>query len=469
MLLTISTAYNPASDLGYLLHKHPDRVQTFDITGGKAHVFYPEATDERTTVALLLDIDAISLVRQLQTGGGNLALQHYVNDRPYVASSFMSHAISSVFASAMNGRCDKRPELVAQKMPFEVTISVVKVRGGEGFLRSVFEPLGYVIEAERHALDDVFTEWGDSNYYTVKLSNTTTISALLTQLFVLLPVFDAEKHYYVSKAEVEKLLTKGEGWLASHPSKEAIVKRYLRNVGNLTKLAMSQLIEETDAEEELDAERDPSVLAAKKRKNSLHDQRLTAAFDVLVSSGAKTVVDLGCGEGRLMQMLIKNGQFEKILGMDVAVSELQKAKDRLFYDQFSPHQRERIKLMQGALTYRDKRLAGFDAAALIEVIEHLDLERLSSLERVVFEFAQPKTVVVTTPNSEYNVKYESLSAGLFRHNDHRFEWNRAEFHAWTAGIAERFGYDVSIEGVGDVDETVGTPSQMAVFVLNSKK
>jgi 3' terminal RNA ribose 2'-O-methyltransferase Hen1 len=287
---------------------------------------------------------------------------------------------------------------------------------------------------------------------------------------VLLPVFDQEKHYYVNKDEVEKLLRKGEGWLATHPHKEQIVKRYLRNVGNLTKMAMGKLQEElANDEEENEEENDthPSLLEAKKRKNNLHYQRLDAAYDVLVKSGAKTVVVLGCGEGKLLQMLMKNGQFERILGVDVVIYELQRAKEKLYYDRLSPQQKERIKLMQGSLTYRDKRIAGFDAAALIEVIEHLDLERLSTLERVVFEFAQPKTVVVTTPNSEYNVKYESLNAGVFRHDDHRFEWNRAEFQAWATDIANRFGYTFSISGVGENDEVVGTPSQMAVFVLNN--
>jgi 3' terminal RNA ribose 2'-O-methyltransferase Hen1 len=472
MLLTISTTQNPATDLGFLFHKHPDRVQVFEMTGGRTHIFYPEATEQRCTIALLLDIDAINLVRQLKAPSGNLALQHYVNDRLYVASSFMSHAISSVFASALNGKCEKRPELVEQKMPFEVCISVVKVKGGEGFLRTVFEPLGYEIEAKNYILDDVFTEWGQSNYFTLMLRNTLTVKELLSHLYVLLPVFDSEKHYYIGKDEVEKLLAKGEGWLLTHPHKEAIVKRYLRNIGSLTKLAMSQLIEVVEKSDDLEIEDDlnenlpPSVLATKEKRKNLHVQRLECALEVLIKSGASSVLDLGCGEGRLTQMLMKIGQFDKILGMDVAISELQKAKERLYYDTLPPRQKERIKLIQGSLTFRDKRLEGYDAAALIEVIEHLDLERLSSLERNVFEFAKPKTVVVTTPNGEYNINYDNLNPDHFRHDDHRFEWSRTEFKAWTSKICEKYGYSVAISGVGENDEIVGTPSQMAVFNLN---
>ncbi len=462
MLLTIATTHAPATDLGFLLHKHPDKVQSFEITGGKAHVFYPEATAERCSVALLLEIDAINLVRQLKTPNSSVSLQHYVNDRPYVASSFMSHAISAVFASAMNGRCETRPALIDQKMDLEATLAVVKVKGGEGFLRAVFEPLGYTVLAENHILDEVFTDWGNSSYFTVHLRNTLAIKDLLSHLFVLLPVLDNEKHYFISKHEVEKLLAKGGDWLPTHPYKEAIVRRYLRNVGNLTKLAMAQLTDTTLTEDD-DEPLTNEPIAVKKRKNDLHFQRLESAAAVLVQSGAQSVVDLGCGEGKLMQILMKIGQFRKITGMDVSMTELRKAKDRLHWDQLSPRELERLTLMQGSLTFRDKRLADFDAAALIEVIEHLDLERLAALERTVFEFAKPKTVVVTTPNSEYNVKYDALSAGDFRHDDHRFEWTRAEFAAWATKISHQFGYTFEILGVGMLDENVGTPSQMAIF------
>jgi 3' terminal RNA ribose 2'-O-methyltransferase Hen1 len=277
-----------------------------------------------------------------------------------------------------------------------------------------------------------------------------------------LPVLDNEKHYFISKHEVEKLLAKGGDWLPTHPYKEAIVRRYLRNVGNLTKLAMAQLTDTSlveDDEESLSNE----PVALKKRKNDLHFQRLESAAAVLVQSGAQSVVDLGCGEGKLMQILMKIGQFRKITGMDVSMTELRKAKDRLHWDELSPRELERLTLMQGSLTFRDKRLVDFDAAALIEVIEHLDLERLAALERTVFEFAKPKMVIVTTPNSEYNVKYDTLSAGDFRHDDHRFEWTRAEFAAWATKISQQFGYTFEILGVGTLDEKVGTPSQMAVF------
>jgi 3' terminal RNA ribose 2'-O-methyltransferase Hen1 len=352
-------------------------------------------------------------------------------------------------------------------MPFEVILSVIRVgsKNGEVLLKRLFEPIGYEVEATQYAFDETFTEWGDSPFFTVKLRNTLTISELLQQLYILLGVFDNDKHYSISKQEIEKLMDKGDGWLATHPQRDFITRRYLRNIGTLTKLAIRQF-EEEDAEkaentEESFGEEAPKVERA--IKINLHQQRLEAAAEQLKKSGVKTVVDMGCGEGRLIRILLKDGQFDKILGVDVSMRELQRAKQRLDFDEMSPRMRERIDLIQGSVTYRDRRIEGYEAMALVEVIEHLDEDRLSAMERVVFEFAQPQTVVVTTPNGEYNVKYETLSAGDFRHDDHRFEWSRPEFEAWANKTADNFGYLVSFFPVGEFDDTVGSPSQMGVF------
>ena len=166
MLLTITTTHRPANDLGYLLHKHPERLQAFDLSFGKAHVYYPEVEADRCTACLLLDVDSVGMVRGKNPDQGMLLAQ-YVNDRPYAASSFMSVAISQVFGSALQGRCKDRPELAATPMPFSAGIEVLPVRGGETFLRAVFEPLGYAVEATRHPLDDRFPEWGESPYFSV--------------------------------------------------------------------------------------------------------------------------------------------------------------------------------------------------------------------------------------------------------------------------------------------------------------
>ena len=462
MLLTISTTYSAATDLGYLLHKHPERIQSFALNFGQAHVFYPEASVERCTVALLLDIDTVGLTRRPHGRfGENFALAPYVSDRPYVASSFLSVAIAQVFSSALSGRSKERPQLAETAIPLEAKLSILPCQGGEQLLRRLFEPLGYQIQVERYTLDAQFPAWGESRYFTVTLQNTCRLSELLTHLYVLIPVLDDEKHYWVDEAEIEKLLKHGENWLATHPEHESIVRRYLKHLRPLTHQALAQLCDtdpqETD--ETTQAEKETQVEA----RIGLNEIRLQRVAEVLKQCGAKRVLDLGCGEGKLLHKLLREKQFEEIVGMDVSHRALKIAQERLHYEQLPEREKKRLRLFQGSLNYRDKRLAGYDAAAVIEVIEHLDLPRLAAFERVLFEFARPQTVVLTTPNREYNVQFENLQAGNFRHKDHRFEWTRDEFQSWATRISERFGYTVVFRPIGPTTEDVGAPTQMAVF------
>ena len=461
MLLTITTTHQPATDLGYLLHKNPARPQTFDASFGKVHVFYPEATAERCTAAMLLDVDPVGLVRKPK--GSGATLDQYVNDRPYAASSFLSVALSRVYGSALGGRSKEKPDLVDAQLPLEARLPSLPCRGGETFLRELFEPLGYEVEAQGHLLDPRFPDWGESPYFSVTLRAEARLQDLLGHLYVLVPVLDHSKHYWMSQDEIDKLLRHGEGWLATHPAKNAIVRRYFRRRWSLAREALTKLV----AEEQPNLEEDEDARAAEEavveERISLNEARLGAVVAALRSAGARRVLDLGCGEGRLLQLLLKDPGFEHLAGMDVSLRSLEIAEQRLHLDRLAPKQRERVELLHGSLMYRDRRLQGYDAAAVVEVIEHLDPPRLAAFERVVFEFAQPRTVVVTTPNREYNVRFETLPAGAFRHRDHRFEWIRAELQSWAGAVAERFGYAVAFVPVGPEDADVGAPTQMAVF------
>jgi 3' terminal RNA ribose 2'-O-methyltransferase Hen1 len=452
MLLTITTTHRPATDLGYLLHKNPSRPQTFNLSFGQAHVVYSEAISERCTAALILDVDPVNLVR------GNGGLEQYVNDRPYAASSFLSVALARVLREAMAGRSKERPKLAETPIPLELHLTSLPSRGGETLLRKLFEPLGYVVTTERLELDERFPSWGESPYFNVTLSALTTLSSALTHLYVLVPVLDDDKHYWVGDDEIAKLLRFGAGWLETHPEREEIARRYLKHRRHLTKVALAQLEPELEEEAETLDE-----MVASEPTQTLHQQRLETVFNTLRSSGAKRVLDLGCGEGKLLALLMKAKQFETIVGMDVSHRALEIAARRLKLEELPERERQRLRLLQGSLTYRDARLEGFDAAALVEVIEHLEPYRLNALERTVFEFARPKTVIVTTPNAEYNVKWETLEAGAMRHGDHRFEWTRAEFTRWAESVASSFGYDVRFEMIGLEDDVVGAPTQMAVF------
>jgi 3' terminal RNA ribose 2'-O-methyltransferase Hen1 len=468
MYLTITTTRAPATDLGWLLHKHPDRVQAFDLAFGRVHVFYPQATEERCTAALVLDVDPVGLARQ-HRASGNERLAQYVNDRPYAASSFLSVAIAQVLGSALAGNCKEKPDLADAPLPLTARLSALPCRrGGEPFLRKLFEPLGYAVAATRHPLDERFPEWGESPYFTVELSATVRLADLLSHLYVLVPVLDDEKHYWVSHDEVDKLLRHGEGWLAAHPEKEQIAARYLRRQGKLVRSALAHLGPEDDADpEEAAAERDLAEERLEARV-SLHERRLAAVLAVLRASGAKRVLDLGCGEGKLLRLLALEPRFAEVVGVDVSVRSLEIARQRLDRQRLPDPSGDKVTLLHGALTYRDARLEGFDAAAVVEVIEHLDPPRLGAFARALFGRARPGVVVLTTPNREYNVRFETLPAGRFRHADHRFEWTRAEFAAWCAGACAAFGYTVRIDPLGDVDADVGAPTQMGVFTRGDR-
>jgi 3' terminal RNA ribose 2'-O-methyltransferase Hen1 len=465
MLLSITTTHQPATDLGYLLGKHPDRCQRFELAYGQAHVFYPEASDDRCTACLVLDLDPVGLVRGRRRQAGDGTLAQYVNDRPYVASSFLSVAIAQVLGSALSGTCKARPELAEVAIPLEAALSVVPCRGGEPFLRALFEPLGYDVEATRIPLDETFPAWGDSRYLEVRLRQTVRLTDLLGHLYVLLPVLDDFKHYWVGRDEIEKLLARGEGWLAAHPARDEIVHRALKHRRALAREALSRLLADDEADPDPGAADDAKAAEEQtlERTVSLNEQRLTAVAEALTEAGARTVVDLGCGEGRLIQRLLRDHAFTRVVGVDVSPRALEIARDRLDLDRLPERRRDRVALWQGALTYRDARLAGFDAACAVEVVEHVDPSRLPAFERAVFRFARPPIVIVTTPNAEYNTRFDGLPAGRFRHRDHRFEWTRAEFEAWAARVGDEHGYAVSFAPIGPVDPALGAPTQMGVF------
>ena len=464
MLLTITTTHRPATDLGFLLHKHPARVQTFTLTFGKVHVFYPEASEKRCTAALLLDVDPVGLVRGRGRGrgrGGGL-LDEYVNDRPYVASSFLSVAMSRVLGSALGGRSATRPELVDKPLPLIATVAALPCRGDGAVVRRLFEPLDYTVSVDG---DD-----GSSPYRNLRLEGHKPLAELLVHLYVLIPVLDDGKHYWVGDDEVDKLVDRGAGWLAAHPEREFIARRYLKHRSSLAREALARLSDGEAQAGDGDVSAEPEDAAeseggenALERPVRLNEARMAAVTRVLREAGAARVLDLGCGQGRLLRELLLIAQFTRIVGLDASVVALEIAARRLKLQRLPERQRQRVELLHGALTYRDRRLSGYDAAAAVEVVEHLDASRLAAFERVLFEFAQPATVVVTTPNREYNANFPDLPVGKFRHADHRFEWTRDEFAAWAGRVAAEHGYTVDFQPVGEVDPELGPPTQMGVF------
>ncbi|MGI5220895.1 3' terminal RNA ribose 2'-O-methyltransferase Hen1 [Nocardia sp. CA-290969] len=633
MLLTITCtpeagSTTPATDLGFLLHKNPDRVQEFGLSYGTAHVLYPHASPERCTAALLLEVDPVRLVRGRSRDLQAFSLGQYVNDRPYAASSLMSVAIGSVFRSALRGDCAQRPGLADTPLPLRLELPALGCRGGPALAERIFAPLGWTVGATPLPLDPAFPEWDDSAHLRLVLTGTLRVADALNHLYVLLPVLDGAKHYWLDSGEVDKLLRAGGAWLAAHPERGWITRRYLARRQSLVRTALARLAELDDSDpEELGAidevlagdetnaphlearagsgpaspttvlartpgrpssdrtDRDPaaggtvassaggpdrevpagttfsthaqadtaagirssaeqpaivpdttrphgitvpgaprsagapataSVAAGDEQAPapveprpvvtvaqdtdtgvqaaadgpmpagaswspgsvdastaagtysaenppSLAVQRRAAVVAALREAGAARVLDLGCGEGALLRELLDDRSFQEIVGVDVSTRALSIARRRLRLDRLPAAVTRRLTLRQGSLTYTDNSLRGFDAAVLMEVIEHIDPPRLPAVEYVVFGAAAPRSVLVTTPNAEYNVRYDGLPAGKFRHSDHRFEWSRAEFGSWARRIAGHYGYRVEFAPIGNPDPEVGPPTQLAVF------
>jgi 3' terminal RNA ribose 2'-O-methyltransferase Hen1 len=463
LILTIATSHAPATDLGYLLHKNPAGHHAAELSVGTAHVIFPVADAAWCQAAVVLDIDPVGLVRRGRSERPQFSLARYITDRPYVASSFMSVALGRLFATALSGRSKERPALASTPVPLEIGLPVLPCRGGAEMLRRLFGPLGYDIAAEPIVLDEHFPDWGESQYLAVTLTGTLTLREALEHLYVLLPVLDDDKHYWAGSDEVDKLLRRGGEWLAGHPDRDLITRRYLRHDRRLTTDALRRLTAEEGADPDVDDAASDAAEEAAERQIGLHDQRIAAVVAAIAASGAERVLDLGCGSGKLIAALLKLGHLRQVTGMDVSHHALEMAARRLHLDELSPRARARVELLHGSLTYTDGRLRDFDAAAVVEVVEHLDQARLETFEHSLFGFARPRLIVMTTPNAEYNVLFDGLPAGAFRHADHRFEWTRAQFGDWAGAVAARHGYDVTLAGVGPEDATVGCPSQLAVF------
>lgn len=464
VIITISTTHSPATDLGYLLHKHPDRVQQFPVSHGTAHVFYPEATPERCTAALLLEVDASALARSAKGDAPtDFTLGQYVNDRPYAASSLLAVAMKRVFSTAFAGVLASNQALADRALPLEIHIPAMPCGGGPTLATAMFSPLGWQVDARAVKLDPEFPDWGDSRFVDLTLRGELRLADALSQIYVLLPALDSARHYWVGPDDIDKLVRHGAGWLADHPLRDDITRRYLVHQRSLVNQALDRLVELGGEDPDAVVADAPVTEELPAPRQRLAHVRRDAIMAELRSLGVASVADVGCGEGELLRPLLDDGAFTRVVGTDVSVNVLGRAARRLKLDRRAERQAARLELFQSSVTYRDERLYGLEAIVLMEVIEHLDWDRLPALEAAIFAHARPRHVLVSTPNREYNTLYEWLEPGAMRHSDHRWELDRTEFAAWAASVAAARGYGVRYVGIGEEDAERGHPTQMAVF------
>lgn len=426
MLFRLSTTHVPATDLGYLLHKHPAKMQKFNLSFGDAWVFYPEASEDRCEVAL-----TVKRPFTRENPGG----EAYVTDLAYAAGSYLPAAIHHVFRTAVNGRCDQRPELAETPIPLDITATPVACLS-KTTPEELFEPLGWTVDGATLALDANFPEWG-SRHRRIRLIGRHRLSDALRHVCVLLPVLDGRKHHYIGQDEVDKLERLGTGWLDDHPLRSVIVRRYLR---------FRSLIQQMRDEPE-ETEEEPVTL-----------QQMRIQFAVEQLAPYQRVVDMGCGEGDLLVALSEKTTIAQIVGVDPSPYAIRRAERRLHLDRF-PEAQRRVALIQGAASYPDHRLNGCDAIAMLEVIEHIEPDRLEAVVANIFGNLRPHLIILTTPNRQWNA---TITLSDLRHRDHRFEWTQNECINWSARVSERYGYQAAWRPIG-ADGDFGPPTQALVF------
>ena len=449
MLMTMSVEGPGATDLGYLMHKHPGRStpQSFEHAHGTAYVWYPQRSDERTTMALWLDASP----RKMRRGGpgkGPGTLLEYVNASAYVAGGAFVQAMKDTLRSAINGECAARAELTERAWAMHCEVTAVKTDDAGALAKRMFGPLGYEVSiAEGEAA---------GRYGRVCLTHPEqTVAVALRQLYVLLAAMDAGWERYVGETEVEVLTRRGGGWLETHPERTWIASRFLKRQKTLMDTALERLGGEETSEPR---GHDP----VPKMHESLQALRIETAARRVLEAGAKQIVDLGCGEGKLARRLAGDDAIEGVTAVDVSAKALSRARRNVA--QHSARGAGKIRFAHAPIGVRGGAWSrGHDAAVLLETIEHIDPERIPEIEEAVFAGRGYRIVIVSTPNREYNALYEGLEPGKLRHRDHRFEWDRKEMEAWCQGIAARHRYEVSIEGIGDEDPVHGPPTQLAVF------
>ena len=451
MLLTLTTTHEPATDLGYLLHKHPDRTQVFETKHANVYAFYPDASPERCEFVLYADIDPVKLVRGEAGSSGGGVLEDYVNDRPYTASSMFTTMVNEVLRSAIGGRCKERPELAETPIPLKVRFGPMRTDIGRERVERMFCELGYDV-----TLHDA--QGDNPSYVMLELrSERHRVYEVLRHLYVLGTAIDGDRHSYIGEGEVESLVRRGEGWLPEHPDYKWITARFLKRKTSLAEKAVRRLGGEHEAGDGRDGLPPPNL----PERVSMQRTRLTTVARIIAELGGGRIADLGCGEGGLIMEIAHEPDVREVIGIDISLVTLARAGRRM--RKLAPEIGAKVKLVQSLLDCRDHRWKDVDIAACVETIEHIDLERLPRVERCVFGYARPRAVIITTPNREYNRNYEMVGTERLRHRDHRFEWTREEFTRWCSDTAGQYGYRYRIEMVGPVDDEVGTPTQLAVF------
>ena len=447
MQLTIRATGDNVKAVSYLLAKNPNNLYERNHKGHAVRMFYSLFTDTVLELTVFVTPDPLTLMQQSSNA---YDITHYINDREFAVSSIFTSLIRSAFGTALNGQPKENyVQWVNQPFLFDFGIGPVVTDLSDEKIRRLFEPLGYEVGIEYGETNYAFQMKVKSTARYLTLTGNVTLQKGLQQLFVLIPVLDNYKHYFIDENEIEKIKRYGEGWLDTHPEKTFIIQKALR---------FKEVYSLLEERKENNTSQEKSV-SSKVRLNELRYKRIVEVVSNLPVK--KSVVDLGSGEGKLAVQLGFIDGVQEILAVEPSEKEqlkarrrFEKVKDRTAFVEPTP--------MWGSLFYYDERLKNKDVIILCEVIEHIDEERLPKIMDLLLRDYKPGVLLITTPNREYNEVYDMQDAK--RHDDHRFEWTRAEFEQWCAEKNQSGHYELTFDGIGEMHAIHGFPTQMCLFV-----
>jgi 3' terminal RNA ribose 2'-O-methyltransferase Hen1 len=442
MQLSLTVRGSNADVVSYLIAKNPNNPYERDEKGFKVRLVYPKFSKEEIQFVIYVKPDPIDLVRN---SSDLYDITHYINDREFAVSSLFITTIRKALGTALNGKPDEEYlEWVGHEFEIELSFGPVATDLRDKEIVDLFEPIGYKVEIERGVSN--IREKSSAGFVT--LSGRQSVQSALKHVSILIPVIDNYKHYFLDEREVEKLDRYGEGWLEEHPMKQMIVKRALRFNALISQ---SQFYEKKQRNSNYDE--NPKV-----RLNDLRYEHILNYIKTLPQR--ETIVDLGAGEGRLSVQLGFLEGVKEILSIEPSNKSRIRAIER-FQQVNTKEGYVEPQSLSGSLFYFDSRLQNKDVIVLCEVIEHIEEDRLPKIFDTILNDYCPKTLIVTTPNQEYNVLYEMDDE--MRHDDHRFEWTRPQFVQNVESWTEQTPYQVSIQGIGEEHEAYGHPTQMAIF------
>lgn len=443
MQLTIQASGDNVKAISYLLSKNPDNLYERNHKGHLVRLFYSKFTEEEVEVTIFVTPDPIEL---LQNRSNSYDITHYINDREFAVSSIFTSFVRSALGTALNGQPkEEYLKWVSYRFPFKFQFGPVASTFSDLQIKDLFEPIGYEVSISRPEIDYAIDLKEKSSARMITLSANQTLQDALRHLFVLIPVIDDYKHYFIDEKEIEKLQRYGEGWLEEHPKRDSIYRQALR-----FKEIYSQ-VERPSSQEQTDEE------AKKVRLNDLRYGKIVEKAEIM---RPKSIVDFGSGEGKLSLRLGFLEGVKEILAVEPSEIENLKAKRRFEKVKDQPNFVE-PETLWGSLFYFDERLKGKDLIILCEVIEHIDEYRLPKAMDMILHQYTPESLIITTPNKEYNVVYDMEEN--YRHSDHRFEWTRQEFREWCHARNHQNLYELEFLGIGQEHLSQGFPTQMCVF------